>query len=124
MTSPTVVTTRERELRDILHSAWPDAIVEPSALELLPRINLDAFRAVAQAALSVASLPTVAKVAGWKSYEDPTWVTLLLSTEARPRPASDEWLETMDAMEEVIETAMRLHPGLIDDIASQIFFDI
>lgn len=123
MTSPTVVTTRERELRQILHAAWPDATIEPSALEYLPRINLAALRAVVEAGLTIPSLPTVVNVAGWKSYEDPDWIELLLVTSARPAPGSDEWHELLDAMGKALEVAMENHPDLIDDIASQISFD-
>lgn len=123
MTSPTVVATRELELREILRSAWPDATVEPSALEVLPRINLDALRAVAKTAWTVAGLPSVTRVVGWRSREDPEWIQLVLILGVRPYPGSDEWHELMNLIADASEAAMRFDAGLIDAIASQISFD-
>jgi hypothetical protein len=115
---------REAELRDALRSAWPEALVEDSALVVLPCINIAALRAVVDAARGVAGAPKVARVEGFRSREDPDWSQLLLVVEEPGEPGSESWRQALEAAGAVIEAAIKRHPETADAIASQISFDL
>ena len=123
-TSGTVVTGVEAALRDALRPAWPRAVVERSALEVVGRVSFAALRAVAEAAEHVADAPRVARVEGFRSREDPEWSQLVLVVEAPGEPGSAKWHKSLDAAGRVIKTAVERHPEAAEAITSQISFDL
>lgn len=120
----TLIVNREEQLRDALRPKWPNALLERSALDVLPLINLAALRAVVDAALSVDGAPEVTRVEGFRSREDPHWFQLLLVVDNAGEPGTHLWRQTLEAAGSVIEAAIKLHPEAADAIACQISFDL
>ena len=114
----------EEELRSVLMTAWPEARIEPSALAILPDINLDALREVAAASRRVQPSLGVTCVKGFRSREDSDWVQLLLATGYAGETGDEAWRETLERAGAVIESAVEHSPRLAGVIARQISFDI
>lgn len=115
---------QQREFSRIVLSVWPRATIEHSALECLPGIELDAVRAVVEAARTIEPHLDVTGFRGHSSEQDADWHQLVFVIGPVGEPGTSAWHGALTAAGQTIERAMSDDPASAEAIAAQISFEV
>jgi hypothetical protein len=109
------------DIRAFFAANAANAVVESSAVDLMPEMDAEVMRVFGAQLATVAPRLLVKRIYGYRDYEDRTWVSLVLDMTGEPI-GSEPWRLVLENAGRAMDMACELRPDLAERF-SQIGID-